>query len=317
LGFRAVTFAIAAGNTVVFKGAESCPRVVNSIASVFHEAGLPAGVLNTLITDPSDAPAVIKEVIAHPYVRKVNFTGSTNVGRIIAKQCAEHIKPCLLELGGKAPAIVLEDADLKLAAKECALGAYLNAGQICMSTERIIVHKSVSDEFIKEFKGASGQIFPDSLTVISKASYEKNTALLEDAKKKGAEVIFGGKDASAHGKQNLHPTALKGLTKDMDLYYTESFGPSVTILEVETEEEAVAIANDTEYGLTSAVFTKDLSRGLRIAEKIDSGAVHINSMSVHDEPNLPHGGAKSSGFGRFGSQGLEEWVKTKTITFAK
>lgn len=317
LGLRAVTFAIAAGNSVVLKGSETCPRVTNAIGTLFKEAGLPPGVLNIITHHPEDASAITTQLIAHPAIKKVNFTGSTNVGRIISKLCAEHIKPCLMELGGKAPAIVLDDADLNVAAKEVAIGAFLNSGQICMSTERVIVQKTVSNEFAESLKAAVAQIWPESTVLISKVSWDKNNALLKDAKGKGAEVIFGDKDASADGHQRLFPTAIKGVTKDMDIYYKESFGPLLSLIEVETEEEALRIANDTEYGLSSAVFTKDLARGLRVASRIESGAVHINSMTVHDEPNLPHGGVKSSGHGRFGAQGLEEWVRTKTITFTK
>jgi len=317
LGFRAISYAIAAGNTAILKGSETCPRVTHSIGKIFTEAGLPPGVLNIITAHPEDASDITTQLIASPAIKKVNFTGSTNVGRIIAKLCGEHIKPCLMELGGKAPAIVLEDADLKLAAKEIALGAFLNSGQICMATERVIVHKSISKEFIDVFRETTKQIWPESHVLISKASWEKNKKLLDDAKKKGVEVLFGDQDASGDGQLRLFPIALKGVTKEMDIYYTESFGPSVAVLEVETDEEALEIANDTEYGLSSALFTKDLARGLKIASAIESGAVHINSMSVHDEPNLPHGGTKSSGFGRFGAQGLEEWVRTKTITFPK
>jgi len=302
---------------VIFKGSEACPRVTWAIGKVFTDAGFPPGVINVITAHPDDASKITTQLIASPVIKKVNFTGSTNVGRIISKLCAEHIKPCLMELGGKAPAVVLDDADLKLAAKEVALGAFMNSGQICMSTERVIVFKSISKEFIDVFRETTKQIWPESHVLISKVSWEKNKNLLEDAKKKGVEVLFGDRDTSAEGQLRQYPTALKGVTKEMDIYYTESFGPSVSVLEVETEEEALEIANDTEYGLSAAVFTKDLARGLRIAEAIESGAVHINSMSVHDEPNLPHGGTKSSGFGRFGAQGLEEWVRTKTITFPK
>jgi acyl-CoA reductase-like NAD-dependent aldehyde dehydrogenase len=317
LGFRAVTYAIAAGNTAILKGSETCPRVTWAIGKTFTDAGFPPGVINIITAHPEDASSITTQLIASPTLKKVNFTGSTNVGRIISKLCAEHIKPCLMELGGKAPAIVLDDADLKLAAKEVALGAFLNAGQICMATERVVVQKRVSKEFIEVFRETTGQIWPESHVLISKVSWEKNKKLVEDAKKKGAEVLFGDKDTSSEGQLRQYPIAFKGVTKEMDIYYTESFGPSISVLEVQTEEEALEIANDTEYGLSAAVFTKDLARGLKIAGGIESGAVHINSMSVHDEPNLPHGGTKSSGFGRFGSQGLEEWVRTKTITFPK
>jgi len=265
-----------------------------------------------------DAAAVTKALIEHPAVKKINFTGSTPIGRIIAKLAGENLKPVLLELGGKAPAIVLADADLKLAGAMCALGSFMNSGQICMSTERIIVEKSVSATFAEELKGAIENMYPakgEALVVVTAASVKKNKALLADAKKKGAEVIFGDADAEEASAERMRPVVIKGIKKDMDMYYAESFGPTVSMIEVENEEEAIKVANDTEYGLSSSVFTKDLARGLRVAKRIESGAVHINGMSVHDEPSLPHGGVKSSGWGRFGSPGLEEWVKTKTITY--
>lgn len=320
LGFRAVTYAIAAGNTVVFKVSEIAPRSLGVVGTVFKEAGLPDGVLNVIQSHPEDAATVTKALIEHPAIKKINFTGSTAVGRIIAKLAGENLKPVLMELGGKAPAIVLDDADLSLAAQGCALGAFMHTGQICMSTERIIVQRSVSQKFAAELKGTIEAIFPskgDALVNVSPAGVVKNKKLLKDAKDKGADIIFGDINAEEAQPERMRPVVVKGVKKGMDLYYTESFGPTVSFIEVETEEEAIKIANDTEYGLSSSVFTKDLARGLRVAKKIESGAVHINNGlgSVHDEPSLPHGGIKSSGWGRFGAPGMEEWVKTKTITY--
>lgn len=313
-----MTYAIAAGNTAVFKVSEIAPRTMGVIGTVFREAGLPDGVLNVIQHHPEDAAAVTRALIEHPAVRKINFTGSTPVGRIIAELAGRNLKPCLMELGGKAPAIVLKDADLKLAASACALGAFMHSGQICMATERVIVDKSISSAFAEEMKGAIETMFPskgDALVLVSSVGVKKNKALLADAKKKGGEVIFGDINAEEAAPERMRPVVVKGVKKEMDMYYTESFGPTVSLIEVENEEEAIKIANDTEYGLSSSVFTNDLARGLRVAKKIESGAVHINGMTVHDEPGLPHGGVKASGWGRFGSTGLDEWVKTKTITY--
>jgi acyl-CoA reductase-like NAD-dependent aldehyde dehydrogenase len=213
---------------------------------------------------------------------------------------------------------VLDDADLALAAQGCALGAFMHSGQICMSTDRILVQKSISGKFVEQLKGAIEAIFPsngEALVMVSPAGVKKNKALLKDAASKGAEVIFGDINAEEAAPERMRPVVVKGVKKGMDMYYTEAFGPTVSLIEVEDEKEAIRIANDTEYGLASAVFTNDLARGLRIARKIETGAVHINAMSVHDEPSLPHGGVKASGYGRFGTSGIEEWVKTKTITF--
>jgi acyl-CoA reductase-like NAD-dependent aldehyde dehydrogenase len=316
---RSVVFPIAAGNTAILKGSELSPRTMWAIGSVFQEAGLPAGVLNLLYHEPANAPAITQMLIADPNIKKINFTGSTMVGRIIGKLAGEHLKPVLLELGGKAPAIVWEDADLDNAATQCALGAFLNSGQICMSTERILVHKNVRAEFEKKLVGAIDAIFgqsKDAPVLINSTAVAKNKKLAQDALSKGASLLYGDINAEEANGSRMRPIVLSDIKTDMDLYKTESFGPSVSLYEIETEEEALRIANDTEYGLSSAVFTEDLRRGLRFAKEIETGAVHINSMSVHDESTLPHGGAKASGYGRFNaSVGLDEWVRTKTVTF--
>jgi acyl-CoA reductase-like NAD-dependent aldehyde dehydrogenase len=319
LGVRSVLFPIAAGNTAILKGSELCPRTMWGLCSVFHEAGLPDGVLNLLFHEPANAAAITQQLIADPQIKKINFTGSTAVGRIIGRLAGEHLKPVLLELGGKAPAIVWEDADLDNAATQCALGAFLNSGQICMSTERILVHKSVRAAFETKLTAAIDHIFGgehDAPVLINSAGVAKNKKLIEDALAKGASLVYGDAKAQESTPTRMRPVVVAGIKTDMDIYKTESFGPTVALYEIETEEEALRIANDTEYGLSSAVFTEDLRRGLRFAKEIETGAVHINNMSVHDESALPHGGAKASGYGRFNaSLGLSEWVRTKTITF--
>ena len=286
---------------------------------MLHEAGLPAGVLNMVVHEPANAAAVTQMIIADPNVKKINFTGSTAVGRIIARLAGEHLKPVLLELGGKAPAIVWEDADLDNAATQCALGAFLNSGQICMSTERILVHKNVRAEFEKKLVGAIDAMYGPATNppvLITAAAVEKNKKLLRDALNRGASLLYGDIVAEEATTTRMRPIVITGVSEEMDIYRTESFGPSVSLYEIATEEEALRIANDTEYGLAAAVFTEDLRRGLRFAGEIETGAVHINNMTVHDESALPHGGAKASGYGRFNaSQGLNEWVRTKTVTF--
>ncbi|KAH6657773.1 Aldehyde/histidinol dehydrogenase [Truncatella angustata] len=319
LGTRSVLFPLAVGNTVVFKGSELSPRVFWAIADVFKEAGLPDGVLNFISTDPAHASEVTTALIAHPEVKKINFTGSTAVGRIIGKLAGQHLKPVVQELGGKAPAIIWEDADLDLAAEQCTLGAFMFSGQICMSTEKIIVHKKVSQEFKKKFSEKIEKMWSskdDAPVLINANGVDKVKKLLKDAVSKGGEVVAGNIDVEESSKTRLRPIVIGGVTPEMDLYKTESFGPSVSLIEVETEEEALRIANDTEYGLTSAVFTENLRTGLRFARGIESGAVHINNMTIHDESALAHGGCKASGYGRFNaSAGLEEWLRTKTITW--
>ncbi|EMT61342.1 hypothetical protein ACKRZS_012237 [Fusarium odoratissimum] len=319
LGTRSVVFPMAAGNTVVFKASEVSPRTLWAIADVFREAGLPDGVLNVIFHERANAAAVTAALIEHPEVKKINFTGSTPVGRIIGKLAGENLKPVILELGGKAPAIVWEDADLDLAALQCTLGAFMNSGQVCMSTERILVHKNVKDEFEKKLSATIEQVFSskgDAPILIASAPVEKNKALIKDAISKGASLVHGNPDVEESSKTRMRPIVVRDVTTEMDIYKSESFGPTVSLMAIETEEEAIKIANDTEYGLSSAVFTSDLQRGLRIAREIETGAVHINNMSIHDESGLPHGGAKASGYGRFGaSAGLDEWTRTKNITF--
>ena len=319
LGFRAVVYALAGGNTVVMKGSELCPRCWWAIGSVLTEAGLPPGVLNVVFHRPADAPEVTRCLVEHPAVKKVNFTGSTTTGRIIAEMAGKALKPVLLELGGKAPGIVLKDADLGAAAKWVAVGAFLHAGQICMSTERAIVEESVAEKFGEELKKAIENMYPQSeaaSVLINKAGVEKNKKLVMDAVEKGAKVLTGDVEQNEDSETRMRPIVVQGVKKGMDMFYTESFGPTISLYSAKDEDEALALANDTEYGLSSALFTKDLAKAFRMARKIESGAVHINAMSVHDEAALPHGGIKMSGFGRFGaSEGIEEFLKKKTVTW--
>jgi len=240
------------------------------------------------------------------------------VGSIVASLAGKHLKPVLMELGGKAPAYVADDADLSNAALQCTVGAFLYGGQICMATERILVHTKVADAFREALKQTVDAVFPDKNghILIDRTPVTKNRKLVEDALRKGAKSLYGEGVPSLELATAMRPVIIEGVTKEMDLYYTESFGPSVSLFVVDSDEEAIQLANDTEYGLTSAIFTENLQRGLTIAKQIEAGAVHINSMSVHDETNLPHGGAKKSGFGRFnGVEGLKEWVRSKSITW--
>nr|POE99385.1 vanillin dehydrogenase [Quercus suber] len=319
LGVRAFIFAIATGNTVVLKGSELCPKTFCLIGSIFHKAGLPPGVLNVIFHQSSDAALVTNTLIEHVAVKKVNFTGSTTVGSIIAAKAGKELKPVLMELGGKASSIVCEDADVEKAAYQCALGAFAHAGQICMSTERILVHKSIMEPFATALNQAIESIYPANglaPVLVSAAGVKKNQTLVADAVAKGARLTLGEPNTHEHSDYRLRPVVIADVKPGMDIYHTESFGPSVSLMPVESDEQAIDIANDTVYGLSGAVFTESLGRGLKIAKAIDTGAVHINSMSVHDEATLPHGGVKHSGWGRFNAQwGMEEFVKLKTVTF--
>ncbi|KAG8411082.1 hypothetical protein J3458_016193 [Metarhizium acridum] len=320
LGLRSVTFPLATGNTAILKGAEFSPRCYWVIADIFREASLPDGVLNLLFHRPDHAAAVTESLIAHPHVKKINFTGSTKVGSILAASAGRHLKHCLMELGGKANAIVLKDADLEKAAVQCAMGAFMNAGQICMSTERILVHASVARDFEPILKRTINDIFGSTLatpTLVTSASAARNRALIQDAISKGATSLdIYSADLGEMVETKMRPVVLTNVDKSMELYGGESFGPSVSLYCFDSEEEAIELANDTEYGLAASVFTENLGSGFRIAERLESGAVHINSMTVHDEYSLPHGGVKKSGWGRFnGYQGLNEFLYCKTLTW--
>lgn len=318
LGLRSCLGPLAMGNTVILKGSEASPGAYWAIASILHDAGLPKGCLNTIIHRPQDAAAVTSSIIASPAIKKITFTGSTSTGAIIASQAGRHLKPTLMELGGKAPTIVCDDANLEQAALGCALGAFLHSGQICMSTERIIVHATVADQFRSVLKATLDQVFgdPSGLILVSELPVLKNRELLQDAISKGAKVTYGDAGHRTDLRTAMRPVVIENVKEDMDIYHTESFGPTVSLFVVKTDDEAIKLANDTELGLAAAVFTEDLRRGMRIAKHIESGAVHINSMSVHDESALPHGGYKKSGYGRFNSlEGLQEWVQTKTVTW--
>ena len=319
LGVRAIAMPLACGNTVVLKGSELCPATHRLIVEAFNDAGFPTGVVNYVTNAPADAGAVVEAMVAHPAVRRVNFTGSTRVGKIVAGVCAKYLKPVLLELGGKAPLIVLDDADLDAAVNGAAFGAFANSGQICMSTERIIVDESVADAFVAKL-AAKAQSLPlgDPRkgpcvlgSVVDMSTVHRCNALIDDALAKGAKLVCGGK-----AETTLMPaTLLDHVTPEMKIYSEESFGPVKPIVRVKDEEAAIACANDNAYGLSSAVFTKNSSRGLRVAARIQSGICHVNGPTVHDEAQMPFGGVKDSGWGRFGGKaGIAEFTDLRWVT---
>lgn len=262
------------------------PRCFWAIGSILTAAGLPDGVVNVIFHRPQDAPEVTSAIIEHPFVKKINFTGSTATGSIIAAQAGKHLKPVLMELGGKAPAIVLKDANLEKAAEGCAVGAFGHSGQICMSTERILVHSSIADKFREALKAAMDKIYGKNSPapiLVNAPPVKKNKKLVEEALSKGAKILTGDLNAKEETDTRMRPIVVDNITKDMDIYQTESFGPTTSLIVVESEEEAVEIANDTEYGLSSAVFTEDLAAGLRIAKQIETGYEFPPSLSFfHD-----------------------------------
>jgi vanillin dehydrogenase len=318
LGTRAVAAALACGNTVILRSSEVCPGTHQLIGQVLNDAGFPKGVVNVLSNAPADAPKIVEALIAHPAIRRINFTGSTKVGRIIAKLAAEHLKPVLLELGGKAPLLVLDDADLDQAVDAAAFGAFMNQGQICMSTERIIVDDKIADAFVAKLAAKAsklpagdprGHVVLGSLVDLAPA--ERMDVLLADAVGKGAKVIAGGK----RNGTVVEATLLDHVKAEMKIYSEESFGPVKSIVRVKGVDEAVRVANDTEYGLSAAVFGRDIMRAMAVAKRIESGICHINGPTVADEAQMPFGGMKASGYGRFGGKAvIDEFTDLRWIT---
>jgi acyl-CoA reductase-like NAD-dependent aldehyde dehydrogenase len=321
LGIRSIAMPLACGNTVVFKGSEVCPRTHWLVGETFRAAGCEDGVVNVVSNAPADAQRVIEALIAHPTVRRVNFTGSTRVGRRVAEMAARHLKPALLELGGKSAFVVLDDADLDAAVDAAAFGAYINQGQICMSTERLIVDETVVDEFVRKLAAkASTLVAGDPRrgkaplgAMISNEAVERVQSLVRDAVAKGAHLVCGG---GANGVL-MDAILLDHVTPAMRIYREEAFGPIAEIIRVTGVDEAVRVANDTEYGLAAAVFGSDVSRALEVAHRIESGICHVNGATVHDEAHAPFGGVKASGYGRFGgAAAVHEFTELRWITIS-
>lgn len=318
LGTRAVAMPLACGNTVVLKASEMCPGTHRLIGQVLVEAGLPKGVINVVTNDPKDAAGIVEALVAHPAVKRVNFTGSTKIGRIIAELAGRHLKPALLELGGKAPLLVLDDADIDAAVNAATFGAFMHQGQICMSTERLIVDDKVADEFVTKLAARAshlpagdprGHVVLGSL--ISSQAADKMEELVADAVAKGAKLVAGGKRTGTV----VEATLLDHVTPSMRVYAEESFGPVKPVIRVKGEDEAVRVANDTEYGLSSAVFSRDIKRAMAVAARIEAGICHINGPTVGDEAQMPFGGVKGSGYGRFGGKAsIAEFTDLRWMT---
>jgi benzaldehyde dehydrogenase (NAD) len=319
LGVRAVATPLACGNTVILKGSELCPATHSLIAEALQDAGLPKGVINFVTNAPEDAGPVVEAMVAHPAVRRVNFTGSTRVGKIIATVCAKYLKPAVLELGGKAPLLVLDDADLDAAVNAAAFGAFANSGQICMSTERIVVDRKIADAFVDKLATkARGLPLGDPRkgpvvlgSVVDMGTVKRCNEFIDDALAKGAKLVCGGKADST-----LMPaTLVDHVTPDMRIYHEESFGPVKGIVRVDGLEAAVHCANDNPYGLSAAVFSRDMGKAWNVARRIQSGICHINGPTVHDEAQMPFGGVKESGYGRFGGRaGVEAFTDLRWVT---
>jgi len=316
---RAFCTALACGNTVVLKASENSAGTQYLLAQLMVEAGLPPGVLNFITNAPADSGAVAEAMIAHPSVRRVNFTGSTRTGRLVAATCARYLKPVLLELGGMAPLLVLKDADIDHAVRAAAFGSYMHQGQICMSTERIVIDETVADEFAEKLArkaaslkaGNAAEVDTPLGSLVDAHAVARVQALIADAVAKGAVL----RTAGAVNGALMGASLLDHVTSEMKIYHEETFGPIVCIVRVKSVEEAVRVANDTEYGLSSAIFTRDVTLALKISQQLDFGCCHINGPTVHDEAQMPLGGMKASGYGRFGgAPGIHEVTEVQWVS---
>ncbi|MGH8878226.1 MAG: aldehyde dehydrogenase family protein [Stackebrandtia sp.] len=321
LGCRAVAAPLAAGNTVVLKASEKAPLCSGLlIADAIIEAGAPPGVLNVITNDPQDASEVAGTLIGDRRVRRVNFTGSTTSGRRIAALAAARLIPSVLELGGKNALLVLPDADLEYAADAVAFAAYHNSGQICMSADRVVAHRDVADELTARIDARAERLRCGDPTdpgnalgpLIDASAARRVATLVDDAVRRGADLRAGG------GKPDgaCYPaTVVADVDPSMPLYSEEIFGPVCTVHSADSVDEAVAIANDSPYGLTAGVLTEDLARGWDVARRLRTGIVHVNDQSIDDEPQAPFGGVKDSGHGRFGGMaGIEAFSELRWIT---
>jgi succinate-semialdehyde dehydrogenase/glutarate-semialdehyde dehydrogenase len=317
---RKVAPAIAAGCTIVIKPAEQTPLSALAIAELAHRAGFPAGVINVITADADRSVEVGKLLCSSPIVRHLSFTGSTAVGRILMQQCAPTVKKLALELGGHAPFIVFDDADLDAAVEGAMQSKYRNAGQTCVCTNRFYVHESKYDEFVEKLAGQAARIkvgsgFATGVTqgpLIDEQAVAKVEEHVSDAQTKGARVITGGK-RSALGGLFYEPTVLSNISADMKIMREETFGPVAAIIRFKTEEEVIAAANDTEFGLASYFYSRDIGRVWRVAEKLEYGMVGINTGLISNEVG-PFGGVKQSGLGREGSRyGIDEYLELKYL----
>ncbi len=316
LAMKKVAMAIAAGNTVVLKPAQATAVSGLKIAELFESVELPPGVVNVV---PARGSVTGDVFTSDPAVKLITFTGSTAVGRSLAAKAAANLKKCTLELGGKSPLIVLADADVDYAVNTAAFSVFLHQGQICMAGSRVVVEEPLHDEFVEKLVAKVGQLKVgdpnDQDTVIgpliSLDQCEFINGQVTDAREKGAEVHTGG----ANDGNYYRPTVISGVTSGMSVYAEESFGPVVSVIKARDSEDALKIANDTVYGLSAAVITNDLQKALDMAQRLESGMVHINHSTAYDEPHVPFGGTKDSGMGREGGHfSMEEMTELKWIT---
>jgi acyl-CoA reductase-like NAD-dependent aldehyde dehydrogenase len=320
LSARSITAPLVLGNTVVHKPSENSPYSGGLLwGEIFGEAGLPPGVLNIVTHAPGEAAPIGEELVENPQVRRINFTGSTATGRKLAEAAGRNLKRVVLELGGYNPLIVLADADLDYAVDASAFGAFLHQGQICMSARRIIVERPIADRFVERLSAKTAGLKagdpkePDTIIgpLISETALETVKGRVDDAVAKGAKVLAGGEAVGPVYRATL----LAEVPEDAELARVETFGPVAAIEVVDDADEAVERANATTYGLSSGIITSDADRGLALAQRIQAGIVHVNDQPVGDEPQMPFGGVKDSGWGRFGgTAALHEFTELQWVT---
>jgi len=317
---RKIAPALAAGCTILIKPAEQTPLSALALAELAHRAGIPAGVLNVLTADAEQSIAVGKTLCASPIVRKLTFTGSTEVGRILMQQSAPTIKKLSLELGGHAPFIVFDDADLYAAVEGAVQSKYRNAGQTCICTNRFYVHTTLYEAFVEKYSARVAQLhvgngFAPSTQIgplIDDAAVAKVQRHVSDAIEKGARVTVGGA-RDANGPRFFQPTVLADVNPDMHIMREETFGPVAAVMRFDSEAEVIYQANDTDYGLAAYFYARDISRVWRVAEALEYGMVGVNTGQMSNEIS-PFGGVKQSGLGREGSRyGMDEFLEIKYV----
>jgi acyl-CoA reductase-like NAD-dependent aldehyde dehydrogenase len=321
LSARSIAAPLALGNTVVLKPSEWSPWVGGLLwGEIFAEAGLPEGVLNIVTHAPGQAGPIGDAFVTHPAVRRINFTGSTETGRRLAEAAGRNLKRVVLELGGYNPVIVLADADLEYAVNATAFGAFLHQGQICMSARKVLVERPIAEEFTRRLaekaQGLKAGDPKEHDTIIGPLINEDAVAMVkgrvDEAVSKGAKVLAGGEEG---GNNTYRATVLADVPEDSEFAKHETFGPVLAVEVVDSVDEAVERANATTYGLSAGILTQNVDRGLALAQRIESGIVHVNDQPVGDEPQMPFGGVKESGWGRFGGQAaMDEFTELRWVT---
>ena len=320
LAARSVAIALAMGNTVVIRPSEQAPLTAGHLlARALSRAGIPDGVVNVVSSAPGEGRAVITRLVEHPAVRRVVFIGSTPVGRSIAELAGAHLTPAVMELGGKNPTVVLADADVDEAARTLGHAAFANSGQVCMATDRVIVSDDVADAFLEQFSAVVADLRvgdpraadTDLGPLINEPAVKNYRRLVDDALDRGAAISAGSGEADG---LFATPVVLTDIERDAALFHEEAFSPVVSVHRFHTDAEAVALANDTHYGLIASVISGDTARGLAIASRLRTGAVHVNGSSIGDEPHVPFGGVAWSGFGRLGGiESVRTFTEQRTI----